>query len=117
MHVYISMHDTPLLNTQRYKEERSLLHLGVVAIEKGAFWSPSITVANFTFFYLHIGQTWLIRAFINEAGETAQMYMWHNNHNKIFLHSEMQKVNPFQKEILSGKRPNRTLETKNAAKW
>ena len=25
-------------------------HLGVVAIEKGAFWSPSITVANFTFY-------------------------------------------------------------------
>ena len=24
------------------------LHLGVVAIEKGAFWSPSTTVANFT---------------------------------------------------------------------
>ena len=26
------------------------LHLGVVAIEKGAFWSPSTTVANFTYF-------------------------------------------------------------------
>ena len=26
------------------------LHLGVVAIEKGAFWLPSITVANFTYF-------------------------------------------------------------------
>ena len=26
-----------------------LLHLGVVAIEKGAFWLPSTTVANFTF--------------------------------------------------------------------
>ena len=25
------------------------LHLGVVAIKKGAFWSPSTTVANFTF--------------------------------------------------------------------
>ena len=25
-----------------------LLHLGVVAIEKGAFWSPLTTVANFT---------------------------------------------------------------------
>ena len=24
------------------------LHLSVVAIEKGAFWSPSIMVANFT---------------------------------------------------------------------
>ena len=28
------------------------LHLGVVAIEKGAFWSPSTKVANFTYFIL-----------------------------------------------------------------
>ena len=54
--------DISLLNTQQYKvhiegkveqsRERSSalpLHLGVVAIEKGAFWSPSTTVANFTF--------------------------------------------------------------------
>ena len=27
------------------------LHLGVVAIEKGAFGSPSTKVANFTYFY------------------------------------------------------------------
>ena len=39
--------DTSLLNTQQYKVcikgkvEQSPLHLGVVAIEKGAFWSPS----------------------------------------------------------------------------
>ena len=44
-----------LLNTQYYKVrikgkvERSPLHLGVVAIEKGAFRLPSTTVANFTF--------------------------------------------------------------------
>ena len=56
--------DTSFLNTQQYKvcikgkmeqsRERSSappLHLGVVAIEKGAFWSPSTMVANFTFFY------------------------------------------------------------------
>ena len=54
--------DTSLLNTQQYKvhikgkveqsRERSSappLHLGVVAIEKGAFWSPLTMVANFTF--------------------------------------------------------------------
>ena len=54
--------DTSWLNTQLYnvrikgKVEQSmerssplLLHLGVVAIEKGAFWSPSTTVVNFTF--------------------------------------------------------------------
>ena len=28
------------------------LHLGVVAIEKGAFESPSTKVANFTYFYI-----------------------------------------------------------------
>ena len=51
---------TSLLDTQQYKvrindkveesRERSStlpLHLSVVAIEKGAFWSPSTTVANF----------------------------------------------------------------------
>ena len=54
--------DTSLLNTRQYKVhikgkveqfwERSSalpLHLGVVAIEKGAFWSPSTKVANFTY--------------------------------------------------------------------
>ena len=30
-------------------EYRPTLHLGVVAIEKGAFWSTSTTVASFTF--------------------------------------------------------------------
>ena len=57
--------DTSLPNTQQYKvrikgkveqsRERSSaphLHLGVVAIEKGAFWSPSTTVANFTNLYI-----------------------------------------------------------------
>ena len=51
--------DTSLLNTQHYKVrikgkveqswERIIppLHLGVVAIEKEAFWSPSTTVVNF----------------------------------------------------------------------
>ena len=54
--------DTSLLNTQQYKvrikgkveqsRERSSalpLHFSVVAIEKGAFWSPSTKVANFTY--------------------------------------------------------------------
>ena len=54
--------DTSLLNTQRYKvcikgkveqsRERNSAHpytLGVVAIEKGAFWSPSTTAATFTY--------------------------------------------------------------------
>ena len=53
--------DASLLNTQHYKvpikgkieqsRERSgvPLHLGVVAIEKGAFGSPSFMITNFTF--------------------------------------------------------------------
>ena len=50
--------DTSLLNTQQYKvrikgeveqsRERSNALPGLVAIEKGAFLSPSTTVANFT---------------------------------------------------------------------
>ena len=32
------------------KESRPPQHLGVVAIEKGTFWSPSTTVANFTYY-------------------------------------------------------------------
>ena len=57
--------DATLLNTQHYKVkikgkveqswERSgdlPLHLGVVAIEKGAFRSPLTTVANFTLYCL-----------------------------------------------------------------
>ena len=28
------------------------LYLGVVAIEKGAFWSPSTTIANFNLLFL-----------------------------------------------------------------
>ena len=55
--------DTSLLNTQKYlvriegkveqsRERSSTLPFGVVAIEKGAFRSPSITVTNFTFTYM-----------------------------------------------------------------
>ena len=38
----------------RSKELRKLLHLGVVAIEKGAFGSPSTMVANFTYLLTQI---------------------------------------------------------------
>ncbi len=41
--------DTSLLNAQQYKvriKGKMELHLSVLAIEKGAFWSPSTTVAN-----------------------------------------------------------------------
>ena len=55
--------DAALIYTQHYKvrikgkEEQTRewssalpLHLGIVAIEKGAFWSPSTKVASFTYF-------------------------------------------------------------------
>ena len=43
------VHDTSLLNTQHYKLRiKGKKSLSVVAIEKGAFWSPSTTVANYT---------------------------------------------------------------------
>ena len=58
--------DAALHNTQHYKVrikgkvEQSRegvappLHLGVVAIEKGAFGSPSTLVANFTYFFTYL---------------------------------------------------------------
>ena len=59
--------DAALLNTQYYKVRINVkqsnqwngvtpsLHLDVVAIEKGAFKSPSTTVANFTtYIYIYI---------------------------------------------------------------
>ena len=58
---------TSLLNTEHYKVwvegkvEQSrkwghafLLHLGVVAIEEGAFESPSTKIADFTYIYIYI---------------------------------------------------------------
>ena len=57
--------DTSLLDTQHHKvrikgkveqsrrmELHPPLHLGAVAIEKGAFRSPSTVVANFTFYFI-----------------------------------------------------------------
>ena len=67
--------DASLLNTQHYKVwikgkvEQSRegvapsLHIGVVAIEKGAFGLPSTMVANFTYFYkskLYFVWNWII---------------------------------------------------------
>ena len=61
--------DASLLNTQHYKvqikgkveqsRERVApsLHLGVVAIEKGAFGLPSTMVANFTLYFRYATET------------------------------------------------------------
>ena len=62
--------DSALLNTLQYKvrikdkveqsRERSSapLHLGVIAIEKGAFGAPSTTVANITYLLVSDRNTW-----------------------------------------------------------
>ena len=63
--------DTSLLNTQQYKvriegkvgqsrERSSTLLYTYIATEKGAFWSPSTTVANFTYYFLYLHISWLI---------------------------------------------------------
>ena len=54
--------DTALLSThykvrikgkveQSWEWSNTLQHLGVVTTEKGALWSPSTKLANFTYFY------------------------------------------------------------------
>ena len=39
--------------------KRPSIHLGVVAIEKGVFWSPLTTVANFTYYITNMNTTWI----------------------------------------------------------
>ena len=60
--------DASLLNTQHYKvrikgkveqSREGVVHIGLVAIEKGAFGLPSTMVANFTYFLTLI--TWYIK--------------------------------------------------------
>ena len=78
--------EASLLNTQHYKvwikgkvkqskERGSALSYTSVAIEKGAFWSPSTTVANFIFFiekrignmmYIIKHPRWKVRRHINQ---------------------------------------------------
>ena len=49
--------------------------LGVVAIEKGAFWSPSTTVANFTTF---MAEKIFTQVFTHQGPILALVYPWHN---------------------------------------
>ena len=62
--------DTALLNNIRYvsrvKWSNPPQHFGVVAIEKGAFWSPLTTVADITFKYnLNKIMTFIYYKFLN----------------------------------------------------
>ena len=103
--------DASLLNTQHYKVrikgkvEQSRegvapsLHLGVVAIEKGAFGLPSTMVANFTLLtYIYTGHCIMVRVFANGPGDlgsipgrvilkTQKMVL-----NAIFLNTQHYKV-------------------------
>ena len=59
--------DTYLLNTQQYK-----VGIGVVAIEKGAFWLPSTMVAPFTLLtYIQLNRAvgLMSRVFANNPGD------------------------------------------------
>ena len=71
--------DTSLLDTQQYKvhikgkaEQSRERSSGVVAIEKGAFWSPSTTVANFTYCYMSV----LMFACVYVSACVKCVYLW-----------------------------------------
>ena len=86
--------DISLLNTQHYKvcikgkveqsRERSSapLHLGVVAIEKGALWFPSTTVANFTLLYficsIYVQNPWDQSVLPSECSWWGKIARWYN---------------------------------------
>ena len=61
-----------------------ILHLSVVAIEKGAFWSPSTMVANFTFYFTvanfqNNGKIWVSyvdKALLSDGKNTVQAKQW-----------------------------------------
>ena len=49
------------------------LYLGVVAIEKGAFWSPSTTIANFTYLLITIPHI-RFQVLLSNADNSIQLY-------------------------------------------
>ena len=57
IHPYLTLGNIRYISREMWriagKEYNPPLHLSVVAVEKGAFWSPSTTVTSFTF-YLYI---------------------------------------------------------------
>ena len=73
------------LYNSTYQEESGaipLLHLGVVAIEKAAFWSPSTTVANFTILLYNMTCPSTKRVWFWQAPEPKELleicYFWNN---------------------------------------
>ena len=48
----------------------------------------------------------------NKARETIKMHIWLSNHSKTYP-SGMQNISPYQKEILSSKKPRRTYSSEN----
>ena len=75
--------DASLLNTQHYevkwvnpgKEERPPLHIGVKAIEKGVYGSPSIKIINFTLLiFLELSETLGKESFLDCSTFTIYCY-------------------------------------------
>ena len=66
------------------KESRPSLHLAVVATEKGAFESPSTTVANYNYIYIYI--------YINR--------IWHQINSKSWYAMKLNWIKPNQ--LLNG---------------
>ena len=83
-----------LLNTQQYKvrikgkveqsRERSSVYLGVVAIEKGAFWLLSTKVANFTYFLLVMKNIFMTRIQNEENSSQTLDSLQHFNVNEVY---------------------------------
>ena len=56
-------------------ELRPPLHLGVLAIEKGAFESPSTTIANFTLYILYIDYIYTLNIEIHKCSFRTHTYL------------------------------------------
>ena len=66
---------------------RPLLHLGVVAIEKGAFGLPSATVANFIFFMIILAIHELYKGRLKSSLANQATYLDYDQIMFIFQHS------------------------------
>ena len=76
------------------KEQRPPLHLGVIANEKGAFGSPSIRFADFTYWDNNLPITFCIYQFNYRSINRSTLYvsifewlvelLWHINHSRLF---------------------------------
>ena len=61
---------------EKFREWSNSLHLGVVAIKKGAFGPPSTTVANFTFICLNTVPSYLPNPSARAGYDTRLIFKW-----------------------------------------